>query len=500
MKIKFDVTAQELKIIRQILQQHLPARCKVWVFGSRAKNQAKFNSDLDLAIECEQPLDKRTSMQLEMAFDEAPLPYRVDIVDMQKVDPGFKGIIDKQKVVFPIQSNVPELRFKGFFEEWKSVSLGEISSQAEYGLNTPAVDFDGVRKYIRITDIDDKTHQYSPNPVTSPMGNVDDSYKLKEGDLLFTRTGASTGKSYLYTSKDGNLYFAGFLIRFHIDGAFPGFVFFQTLRSSFSKWIKIESIRSGQPGINAKEYSSFRFYCPSEEEQKKIATFLSSIDDKLNSLRRKRELLETYKRGLMQKVFSQEIRFKKDDGTDFSDWKRVQIGSQLEEVSRRVDAKTTLPVYSSTREGLKPQSEYYNDRELANDGEYGVVPVGCFVYRHMSDDLTFKFNVNKTDGDIAVSKEYPVFKAVGMENDFLLNKLNNSIEFKRFAAIQKKGGTRTRLYYKTLCSWKTEIPILEEQQKISVFLAVFDKKIKSTSKQINQLETFKKGLLQKMFV
>ena len=133
MKIKFDVTTQELAIIRQVLESTLPAHCKVWVFGSRAKNQAKYNSDLDLAIECSDALDKTTLMQLETQFDESRLPYRVDIVDLNKAEPYFKEIVERQKVEFPFKRKVPGLRFPEFQANLNIEKLGDVTKWASGG-------------------------------------------------------------------------------------------------------------------------------------------------------------------------------------------------------------------------------------------------------------------------------------------------------------------------------------------------------------------------------
>ncbi|AFY49596.1 restriction endonuclease S subunit [Nostoc sp. PCC 7524] len=183
-------------------------------------------------------------------------------------------------------------------------------------------------------------------------------------------------------------------------------------------WLKsqenlLKSMVTGT-GIGAGKLDLFQLqslttYRPTLAEQEKIASFLGAVDTRLNQLRRKRELLQTYKCGVMQKIFAQKIRFKDAIGSPFPDWEERKLGDFIIEHQERVNANTHVPIYSSSREGLKPQKEYFSDRELKNEGEYGVVPKNFFVYRHMSDDITFKFNINDTGEDIAVSKEYPVF-------------------------------------------------------------------------------------------
>lgn len=185
---------------------------------------------------------------------------------------------------------------------------------------------------------------------------------------------------------------------------------------------------------------------------------------------------------------------------EFSDaWHRTELTPHLKEFNERVPSTTSIPIYSSTRSGLKPQSEYFDGANLANDGEYRIVPKGHFTFRHMSDDGTFKFNVNKILDEIAVSKEYPVFEAVGMSADFLLYILNNSADFTRFALMQKKGGTRTRLYLSALRTWKPFLPSIDEQQKIADCLSSVDALIDAEKEKLKALKDRKKALMRKLF-
>lgn len=117
----------------------------------------------------------------------------------------------------------------------------------------------------------------------------------------------------------------------------------------------------------------------------------------------------------------------------------------------------------------------------------------------MSDDGLFKFNINNTGGDIAVSKEYPVFSTKGLNSVFLLAKLNDGLDFKQFALSQKAGGTRTRLYFSRLCEWRTLLPSPAEQQKIADCLSSLDELITAETQKLGALKTHKKGLMQQLF-
>jgi len=189
------------------------------------------------------------------------------------------------------------------FPDWEEKQLGEIADNISYGMNSASTNFDGINKYIRITDIDDTSRKFEPKPITSPKVELSSKYLIKEGDILFARTGASVGKSYLYNNNDGKIYFAGFLIRFSINKANPFFVFSQTLTSRFQKWVKVMSMRSGQPGINAEEYKSYKIKLPCMKEQQKIANYLSAIDQKIESVQAQIDQSQAFKKGLLQQMF-----------------------------------------------------------------------------------------------------------------------------------------------------------------------------------------------------
>lgn len=149
-------------------------------------------------------------------------------------------------------------------------------------MNAAAVKYDGKHKYIRITDIDEETSAFIPNPLSSPDGEFEQKYLVKENDILFARTGASVGKSYLYNPNDGELYFAGFLIRARIKPEYNGtFIYYQTKSKKYDRWVKLTSMRSGQPGINSQEYSGYPIAITGKVEQDKIADFLQLIDNRI---------------------------------------------------------------------------------------------------------------------------------------------------------------------------------------------------------------------------
>lgn len=165
---------------------------------------------------------------------------------------------------------------------WEQRKLSSIAASFDYGLNAAATEYDGKNKYLRITDIDDATHEFLKSDLTTPLADLAMSadYLLEEGDLLFARTGASVGKTYLYRQYDGTVYFAGFLIRARIEeSADPEFVYQATSTDAYKKFVAITSQRSGQPGVNAQEYADYQLTLPSRTEQQQIGMTLRSLDN-----------------------------------------------------------------------------------------------------------------------------------------------------------------------------------------------------------------------------
>lgn len=200
----------------------------------------------------------------------------------------------------------PEIRFKGYTDDWEQRKLGEICESFEYGLNAAAKEYDGKNKYIRITDIDDNSHEFLKDDITSPdieLTNAE-NFRLQYGDILFARTGASVGKTYIYKASDGLMYYAGFLIRGRVkNGFFPEFIFQNTLTDDYEKFIRITSQRSGQPGVNAQEYAGHEIFVPEFEEQERIGLYFSSLDHLIALHQRKCDMLKNIKTFMLQNMF-----------------------------------------------------------------------------------------------------------------------------------------------------------------------------------------------------
>ena len=198
--------------------------------------------------------------------------------------------------------------------EWIQYSIGEVSiDKGKYGINAPACKYkEGLPRYLRITDIDDDGC-YIDNSAYVDHANSNE-YVLNENDLVFARTGASVGKSYLYKKQDGLLVYAGFLIKFSIDpnkcNAY--IVKKNCVSTKFEEWVQIMSARSGQPGINAEEYAEYRFVAPkSSIEQSRIAEILMKWDEAIELHEQYIERLELRKKALMKKILTPKENWEK---------------------------------------------------------------------------------------------------------------------------------------------------------------------------------------------
>ena len=182
------------------------------------------------------------------------------------------------------------------------------------------------------------------------------------------------------------------------------------------------------------------------------------------------------------------------------EWVEDNLGRYLSEYKKLSNDIEKYPVYSSSRQGLIPQSQYYDNREAVETNlGYKIVPNGYVTYRHMSDDDVFHFNVNNTGVEILVSSEYPVFSSTEKSSlGYIIPMLNDTARFRYFCRTQKMGGTRTRLYYKNLCTYKSVFPPLAEQEKIAEILQTQDKVIELREKLIEEKKRQKKALVQQL--
>ena len=209
-------------------------------------------------------------------------------------------------------------------EDWDFLHLKEMLTQPpSYGINAPGVPLiASLPVYIRITDISENGFFRTKEKVgvNSPFS---DKYLLEDGDLVFARTGASVGKSYLYRKEDGKLVYAGFLIRIkpNVSKLIPAYLFHFVKTKTYWSWVEVMSMRSGQPGINGNEYGQLKLPIPKIKEQIAIAKALSDVDALIISLEKLIAKKQAIKTATMQQLLTGKKRLPGFGG----DWKSINI-------------------------------------------------------------------------------------------------------------------------------------------------------------------------------
>ena len=387
-------------------------------------------------------------------------------------------------------SDVPHLRFPEFSGEWEKCKLGDIATGFDYGMNAAAKPFDGENKYIRITDIDEASSTYIDKDIVSPDGTLTENYLVNDRDILLARTGASTGKSYLYRKSDGKLYYAGFLIRANVTKHNPYFVFSQLHTHRYWSWVSIMSARSGQPGINSQEYSSFPVYVTSLREEEKISALLSLIDERIATQNKIIEDLKLLKSAIIESTYYNRS------------YHPCRIGDVIEQISERNKDKSIDMVLSvSNKQGFINQSEQFEDRIIASEdtSNYKIVYKNDFAYNPARINVGSIARLRTIDMGI-VSPMYICFRVRKEVVSEYLEYFFSTSYF--FYEMQKRleGSVRQCLSFEGICNIPIYIPSSEEQHTISKKISVLLDKIDVESCYLSKLEEQKQYLLRQMFI
>ena len=408
----------------------------------------------------------------------------------------------------------PKIRFPGFTDDWEQRKLGDIASSFEYGLNAAAKEYDGKNKYIRITDIDDNTHGFLTDNLTSPDIHLTsaDNYKLTEGDILFARTGASVGKSYIYRNSDGLVYYAGFLIRARIKEEYDAeFVFQNTLTDRYNKYIAVTSQRSGQPGVNAQEYAEFEINVPQKEEQTKIGTYFHNLDHLITLHQRELDEWKNFKKGMLQKMFPKkgkskpELRF--PGFTD--DWEQRKLGEcgetytglsgKSKEDFGHGDARfvTYMNVF------LNPIADKEKVEGVEIDNSQNCVQYGDVFFTTSSETPEevgmSSVWLENTENTYLNSFCFGYRPTININPYFMAYALRSYTVRKKFVFLAQ-GISRYNISPKKVMEIEIPLPTLEEQGAIGEYFCDLDNLIALHQRELDEWKNFKKGMLQKMFI
>lgn len=326
------------------------------------------------------------------------------------------------------------------------------------------------------------------------------SGRLKKNDLLVTG-GGSIGIPYLVKS-DEPLYFKDAdLICFKSNKTIYGPYLYQFFLSpTFRQYLRKITHTGTISHFTIEQGKATPIRLPATLEQKKIAEFLCKVDKKISLLKEKHALLEQYKKGVVQKLFKQEIRFKDDNGSDFPDWKVVKVANFMEE--SRIKGSTGDKARKMTVK-LWGKGVYEKDDKQGGSAntQYYRRKAGQFIYSKL-DFLNCAFGVvpKELDG-LETTVDLPCFDiATGTNSYFILEYIKQKRFYKKYGDMADGSRKAKRIHADTFLSFPINLPSKEEQDKIADFLQTIDEKIGLVIKQIELTQTFKKGLLQQMFV
>lgn len=372
--------------------------------------------------------------------------------------------------------NIPELRFPEFEGEWEKKKLGEVTDSISSGKSNNKLAF-GEFPFYGSTGLIGYTNNYGYT------GKI----------ILIARVGANAGSLYKvdgkYSVSDNTL-----MLKINDKGILD-FVQYYLNKYDLNKLV----FGSGQPLITGGHLKELSLYFPDLPEQSKIATFLTAVDEKLQALKKKKSLLEVYKKGVMQKLFSQELRFRSGDGKEFGDWEEKKGRDLFSAISNK-NHKSDLPILAISQEfGAVPREmiNYQISVTEKSVESYKIVEIGDFI-----------ISLRSFQGGI----EYSNYKGICSPAYIILRNTKpiNSIFFKYYfkteyyiqRLCEKLEGIRDgkMISYQYFSEIELPYPSVQEQTRIANFISILDEKINHTQTEITKTEVWKKGLLQKMFV
>ncbi|MFK5937799.1 MAG: restriction endonuclease subunit S [Sulfurimonas sp.] len=411
-----------------------------------------------------------------------------------------------------VTCKVPELRFKEFSGEWEENKLGDIATFLKgKGISKSDIINDGTLECIRYGELYTRYNEVIINVKSRTNLDRNDLMLSKYNDVIIPASGETqidiaTASCIL---KD-NIALSGDLniIRSKINGVFLSYYL------NNKKKIDIAKLSQGISVVHlySSQLKSLHLNLPSKPEQEKIASFLSAVDSRIEQLTKKEQLLREYKKGVMQKIFSQELRFKDDDGSEFPEWENSIIENHFDVAS----SKRVLQ-----KDWINKGIPFYRTRELVSLANNTSFSSEIFISEKLFKELSDKYGIPK-EGDYLVSGvgTLGIYYQVKSTDKFYF-KDGNVLWLKRKSTIDSnffkycfesdfiqsqivaQASTTTVGTYTIQNAKKTKLFLpknIKEQTKIANFLSSLDTKIEQVSKELKLTKEFKKALLQKMFV
>jgi len=400
-------------------------------------------------------------------------------------------------------ANIPQLRFPEFGDNWEEKKLGNVTSIVMgQSPDSTSYNSNGIGLYLIQGNADIKKRKTLPRVWTDTP-----TKECKVGDIIMTvRAPVGAVAKSIHNACIGR----GVCAIRNNQHSVSNYIY-QFLLSFEKKWVKFEQ-GSTFTAVNTKDVKSLKLILPPVQEQQKIAAFLTAVDSKIEQLSKKKALLGEYKKGLMQQIFSQEIRFKADDGSDFPDWEEKKLGN-ISNVSKLAGYEFTKYIkYQDTGSiiALRGLNIKKNKLDLSvvkfidNSDFSRLNRSKLFI-----DDLMFTYI--GTIGEVALIDEDDKYYLAPNVSRI---RFNNEVCLPRFAIqyfnreVFKQGeikkyvssSSQPALTMGNVRLFILNLPTKPEQQKIANFLSSIDSKIEQVGEQLDKSKQFKKALLQKMFV
>ncbi|MDR6515918.1 restriction endonuclease subunit S [Chryseobacterium camelliae] len=414
----------------------------------------------------------------------------------------------KEMIMTFFPNRLPKLRFTGFEENWENKTLGELL-EFKNGINASKEQYGSGVKFINVLDILSNDFITYDNIVGKV--NVDEiiveKFSVSYGDILFQRsseTREEVGTANVYLDKNKNATFGGFVIRGKKIGDYNP-IFFNKLLKTNSARENITSKSGGSTRFNVGQeiLSSVNLYFPNLSEQDKIASFLSLVDERIKTQKKIIEQLETLMRANREKIFSQKLRFKDDQGNYFSDWGLTELknvcfitGGGTPDTQKSEFWNGNIQWFTPTE--IKSNSVFKSERTISESGlknsSAKILPQGSIL-----------LTTRATIGEVAIAQEECTTNQ-GFQSLVVKENCNNIFLFhwikeNKFELIRRaNGSTFPEISKSKIELIKISLPSLEEQTKIANFLSSIQEKRETEKQILEKLELQKKFLLANLFV
>ena len=404
--------------------------------------------------------------------------------------------------------NVPRLRFSEFSEAWEKCKLKDLYD-IKNGLNKEKEYFGYGIKILNYMDVNKRVCNEENNIFGLVEVNTieKDRFSVRNNDLFFTRTSETSneiGLTSVYKGNNIDLVFSGFILRARpkkkVESLF--YAYYLRNRKMRKEIIKHSSITTRALTSGTLLYELL-LSSPQVEEQQKIGDFFMLLDKRIEQQEQKIALLKDYKKAMMQRIFSQKIRFKDQNGNDYPDWEEKKLGEMIYRSSKKnTDQKYDRIQSISNKYGFVNQEDYFQDRRVGslNVSNYYVINKGCFAYNPSRIDVGSL--AYKHDNDISIiSPLYVSFKGntKHINDKFLLGWLF-SHKFVGKLGRLFEGSVRNTLSYENLSTIDIETPCIAEQEKIALFLEVINDSIENQKELLDEIIKEKTALLNRMFI